>query len=54
MTNTPDTFGYLVAGYAAIFGLGIALLVSLILRRRKLEKELSWLESEHRADVGGV
>jgi len=40
---TPNTVGYLVAGYAVIFGLMGLFLFSLISRWRNLKKDLALL-----------
>jgi hypothetical protein len=41
----PDTSGYMVAGYAIFFLISAIYLVSLVVRRRNLEKDLKTLES---------
>ena len=41
---TPDTVGYLVAGYVVIFGLIGLFLFSLVSRWRNLKKDLSLLD----------
>ena len=41
---TPNTVGYLVAGYAVIFGLMGLFLLSLISRWRNLKKDLALLD----------
>ena len=43
-TTTPDTFGYMLLGYAFIFGLPLLWGLSLWLRQRNLEKDLEVLE----------
>ncbi len=45
-TLPPDTGNYLIAGYAVIFGGMLLYLVSLALRRRKLEQDLAALEAD--------
>ncbi len=49
---TPDTTGYLIAGYAAIFGLMGLFLLSLILRWRNLKKDLVLLDELENDSVG--
>lgn len=41
---TPDTVGYLIAGYVVIFGLIGLFLFSLVSRWRNLKKDLSLLD----------
>jgi hypothetical protein len=41
----PDTFGYLLLGYGAMFGLIFLYVLSWQLRRRNLEKDLETLRS---------
>ncbi len=43
-TLPPDTGNYLIAGYAVIFGGMLLYLVSLVIRRRRLEQDLAALE----------
>ncbi|MDW8326633.1 MAG: hypothetical protein RMK99_08710 [Anaerolineales bacterium] len=43
--HPPDTFGYLLLGYGAMFGLIFLYVLSWQLRRRNLEKDLEMLES---------
>jgi hypothetical protein len=38
--NTPDTFGYMLLGYAVLFGMPFLYLVSWWFRRRNLERDL--------------
>jgi CcmD family protein len=45
-----ETTGYMIAGYAVIFGLMLAYLVSLALRRRNLEQDLEVLEDLEKKD----
>ena len=42
-TTTPDTFGYMLIGYAFFFGLPMLFGLSLWLRQRNLEKDLEVL-----------
>jgi CcmD family protein len=45
---TPDTSGYLIAGYAVIFLVMAAYLASLVVRHRNLEQDFETLEElEH-------
>ena len=47
----PETTNYMVAGYIVIFGVMLIYLVSLFLRRRKLEQEIKILqELDDKAD----
>lgn len=43
--ETPDTFGYMLLGYGALFGLLCLYVLSWRLRRRNLEKDLEMLRS---------
>lgn len=43
--ETPDTFGYMVLGYAFLFGLPLLYVLSWWWRRRNLEKDLEVLRS---------
>lgn len=43
--NTPDTFGYMLLGYGALFGLLFLYVLSWWLRRRNLEKDLEVMKS---------
>jgi CcmD family protein len=45
-----ETTGYMIAGYVVIFGLMLAYLVSLALRRRSLEQDLQVLEDLEEKD----
>ncbi len=40
----PDTAGYMIAGYAVIFGVMLVYLISLIVRQRNLYRDLESLE----------
>ena len=40
----PETTNYMIAGYAVIFSVMFIYIISLILRRRKLELDLKTLE----------
>ncbi len=41
----PDTSGYMIAGYAIFFAIGLIYLFSLVVRRRNLEQDLRILEA---------
>jgi hypothetical protein len=48
---TPDTTSYMIAGYIVIFGIMLLYVVSLFLRRRKLEQDIKFLgEMEDQKD----
>jgi CcmD family protein len=50
LDSTPDTSGYMIAGYAVIFGVMLVYLVSLAVRSHNLKQELRALEDlEHKA-----
>lgn len=40
----PDTGGYMIAGYAVIFGVMLIYLVSFYVRRRNLRRDLELLQ----------
>ncbi|MDK1029059.1 MAG: hypothetical protein QGM50_04100 [Anaerolineae bacterium] len=40
----PDTSGYMIAGYAIAFGVMLIYVLSLIIRYRNLNRDLSMLE----------
>ena len=42
--QTPDTSGYMIAGYAIAFGVMFIYVVSLIIRYRNLNRDISMLE----------
>lgn len=42
---TPDTTSYMLLGFAVLFGLPLLYIVSLIVRRRNLEKDVELIES---------
>ena len=44
LTVTPDTFSFMVLGYAIILGTMAAYLLSLVLRDRRMKNELRMLE----------
>lgn len=43
-TTPANTNGFLIAGYAVIFGVMLLYLISLSIRRRRLEQDLALLE----------
>jgi CcmD family protein len=45
-----ETTGYMIAGYAVIFGLMLVYLVSLVVRQRSLEQDLEVLEDLEKKD----
>ncbi len=44
LETPPDTSGYMVAGYAIAFGVMLLYVVSLVVRFRGLQQDLSTLE----------
>ena len=45
LDTTPNTVGYLIAGYIFLLGLPIAYIVTWFIRRRSLERDMDMLES---------
>jgi hypothetical protein len=45
LDTTPDTVGYLIAGYIFLLGLPILYIISWFVRRRSLERDIEMLES---------
>jgi hypothetical protein len=45
LDTTPDTFGYMLAGYAVLLGLPALYVVSWFVRRSGLKRELELLKS---------
>lgn len=43
--ETPDTFNYMLLGYAVLFGLPFLYLISWWVRRRSLEKDLEVMKT---------
>ena len=41
---TPDTFGYLVLGLAAVSAIVILFIASMVIRNRNLKKDLKMIE----------
>ena len=48
--SPAETTGYMIAGYAVIFGLMLFYLISLVMRRRNLQQDLEVLEDLHKKD----
>ncbi len=46
---TPDTSGYMIAGYLIAFSVMAIYLFSLVIRWRNLKQDLEMLEGMHRA-----
>ncbi len=46
---TPDTSGYMIAGYIVIFTVMLVYLASLIIRKRNLEQDYETLEELERS-----
>jgi len=44
LETTPDTSSYMIAGYAIAFGVMLIYVVSLYIRSRNLNRDLSMLE----------
>jgi hypothetical protein len=44
METTPDTSGYMIAGYAVFFIVSAIYLLSLTIRNRSLQRDLETLE----------
>ena len=42
---TPDTFSYLLLGYAVLLGMPLLYVLSFIVRQRNLEKDLQLIET---------
>lgn len=45
LDQTPDTVGYMIAGYAIFFGLPFLYIVSWLIRQRNLEKDIELIET---------
>ena len=45
LDTTPNTIGYLIAGYIFLLGAPIAYIVTWFIRRRSLERDIEMLES---------
>jgi nitrate reductase gamma subunit len=44
LSTTPDTFSYMVLGYAVILGAMAIYVLSLVLRNRRIDRELQIVE----------
>lgn len=44
LNATPDTFSYMVLGYGVILGSMALYIISLVLRMRRIDRELRFLE----------
>ena len=45
LDQTPNTVGYMIAGYVVFFGLPLLYIVSWIVRQRNLEKDIELIET---------
>ena len=45
LEKTPNTVGYMIAGYAVFFGLPFLYILSWIVRQRNLEKDIETIET---------
>ncbi len=45
LQDTPNTVNYLIAGYALLIALPILYVITWVVRRRNLEKDLELIES---------
>jgi hypothetical protein len=43
--ETPDTLNYMLLGYAVLFGLPFLYLLTWVVKRRNLEKDLELIQS---------
>jgi CcmD family protein len=50
LDQTPDTSGYMIAGYAILFSLMLIYVISLVLRQRRLRQEIETLEELENKD----
>jgi len=44
LKTTPDTFGYMLAGYVVFFALPLLFILRLWLRQRNIKKDLEMME----------
>lgn len=44
LDTTPDTFGYMLAGYIVFFSLPLLFILRLWLRQRNIKKDLEMME----------
>jgi hypothetical protein len=45
LDETPNTIGYMIAGYAVLFGLPFLYVVSWLVRQRNLEKDIELIQT---------
>ena len=45
LDETPNTIGYMIAGYAALFGLPFLYVISWLVRQRNLEKDVELIQT---------
>ena len=45
LEETPNTVGYMIAGYAVFFGLPFLYILSWLVRQRNLEKDVEMIET---------
>jgi hypothetical protein len=45
LDETPNTIGYMIAGYAVFFGLPFLYLISWLVRQRNLEKDIELIRT---------
>ena len=48
---TPDTSGYMIAGYIIIFAVMLGYVASLVIRQRNLEKDYETLQELEKMDL---
>jgi len=45
LDETPNTIGYMIAGYAVLFGLPFLYVISWLVRQRNLEKDVELIQT---------
>lgn len=45
LDETPNTIGYMIAGYAVLFGLPFLYVISWLVRQRNLEKDIELIQA---------
>jgi len=45
LEQTPNTTGYMIAGYVVFFGLPFLYIISWLVRQRNLEKDIELIET---------
>ena len=45
LDETPNTIGYMIAGYAVLFGLPFLYVISWLVRQRNLEKDIELIQT---------